>query len=329
MACVDKHYRVVIDTKSFDEAGTIEAFEKKRMVILQFTIFQQSSVTDGYKEVLYITAEQPKTLVSLMWSTDVDFQPNEWIESQLDQDYLTDKAPLVTIRYPQGVKNLSKHFFKTIGDDDRHKGNQLYLDRLADAIDAEYPNRNHIFCTNTRDAKSANPGYAWKLECPCRGRDQKCTCEGYGKRVIVNPHGLNALQKYNMAVFGAAINFDPITQERLFAFYGITPEQAKEALCWHMIMQFSGRTSIRNPDSMEPIVIVAPDEKSASYLKDMLPEAIMKPFEIHFGERPKRGRPKGSRRVFRTEDERKAKNAADRRAQRAAAKAAASMQSSA
>ncbi|MDX0370624.1 hypothetical protein GOC23_23925 [Sinorhizobium meliloti] len=315
---IDEHYRVTIDKESLDKAVSGESFKKSKTgkVILQFTVFMHSSIIGGYKDALIISAEFDKTLLGMMWAKDVNFQPNEWIESKLDHDYLNRRAPSVILHHSP-VKNLSKHFFKRIGDNNRDTGNQTFLDMVVDCLGSMFPGKSHIFCSNESD--SGKP-YDWKLECPCRGKDEKCQCEGFGKRVIVNPHGWNHLQGYDMGVFMAGINFDPDTIERLYAFYGITESQAKEALCYQMVLQFLGRTSLRNKDSDKPIVLIAPDEGAAAYIQRILNCAPSEALPIDFGKRPRKTR---SDKL--SDDERKEREKLKKRAQRAKKAAAAEM----
>ncbi len=312
----DEHYRVVIDKASFDAAASGESFEKSKSgnVILQFTIFMLPSIVDRYKDVLIISAEFDQTLLALMWAKDVNFQPNEWIESKLDRDYLTRKAPSVQL-YNAPVRNLSKHFFTSIGNNDRDKGNQLFLDLVTDCISDMFPGKSHIFCTN--EPESGKP-YRWKRECPCGGQNDSCQCDGYGRRVIVNPHGWNHLKHYHMGVFMAGINFDPETETRLFDFYGITRDQAKEALCYQMVIQFLGRTSIRDRDSDNPIILIAPDEGAANYIQRLLKCAPSTPLPIDFEKRPRKTR---SDKKEKTLAQKRAENAERKRRSRAAQKA--------
>ncbi len=311
----DDHYRVIIDKESVDRAASGKAFEKRKKVTLQFTIFMLPTIVGGYQDSMIISAEFDKTLLGMMWAKDVNFQANEWIESKLDHDYLSRKAPAVELYHPP-VKNLSKTFFTNIGNGDRDVGNQIFLNMVDNCLGEMFPGKSHIFCTNEPDKVDQ---YDWKLECPCKGKDENCQCEGYGKRVIVNPHGWNNLQGYDMGVFMAGINFDPDTVDRLFAFYGITHEQAKEALCYQMVLQFLGRTSLRNKDSDNPIILVAPDEGAAAYLQRILGCAASKPLPIDFVKRPRKPR---SDKKHKTDEQKRAEDAERQRRSRARKKAA-------
>ncbi|MCK3776201.1 hypothetical protein MZK49_05590 [Ensifer sesbaniae] len=312
----DDHYRTVIDIESFDKASSGEAFKQYKKVILQFTTFMQPSIVAGYKDALIISAEFEKTLLGMMWAKDVNFQPNEWIETKLDHDYLSRKAPKVELHHAP-VKNLSKTFFTRLGLGNRDQGNQIFLDMVADCLGEMFKGKDHIFCTNEPDKVTR---YDWKLECPCKGKDEQCQCKGYGKRVIVNPHGWNHLENYDMGVFMAGINFDPVTNDRLFAFYGITQERSKEALCYHLVMQFLGRTSLRNQKRDEAIVLVAPDEGAAAYIQRILGCAESKPLPIDLAKPPRKTR---SDKKNKSDDQKRAEAAERKRKSRAAKKAAA------
>jgi hypothetical protein len=315
------HYRAIIDKKSFEEAASGAAFiddegEPKKFVFLQFTIFMKASILDDQDEVIILSAEFEKTLLGMMWAKEVNFVQHEWITSRLDNDYIKRKAPLVELRHVP-VPNLSKRFFEKLGNGNRDAGNQAFNDQLSDCIDRTHPGKKYIFCTNKPDRLEQ---YAWKAECVGKDEKGECSCDGCGTRVIVNPYGWNHLRHYNMAVFAAGINFDPETERRLKAFYGIERHQAKEALAHQMVLQFLGRTSLRDPDSNSPLVLIAPDEASAAYIRRILGCAASKPLDMKFGEPPKIGRPKTD---HRTPAQKRADETERKRKQRATAKAAA------
>ncbi|MQU78051.1 hypothetical protein FB009_11785 [Sinorhizobium medicae] len=299
------HYRVIIDQDSFNMAETGEAFDKYKKVILQFTTFMLPSIIDCYRDVLIISANIEKTLLSRMWSKDVTFKTNEFIESRLDYSDLSHKAECVELHHVP-IPNLSKTFVKGLAKGKEAEGNQTFLNLVAEPIDEMFPGRPHIYCTNKHPREGKE--YDWLLEA--------------GTRVITNPHGWNHLQDCDMGVFLAAINFDPDTVERLFAFYGITADQSKEALCYQLVYQFLGRTSLRDKDSRKKVVLIVQDEGAAKNLQSLIPGcAPSTPLPIDFEERAKRGRP----RIERTDEERKEYEKQKKRAQRAKKAAAAEM----
>ncbi|OWV91571.1 hypothetical protein [Rhizobium sp. R693] len=313
----NEHYRVVIDQSSYDKAASGEAFLKhdengnvvgETRAWLQFTIFMQPSIAGAYKDVLMISANFDKTLLSMMWSKDVEFQTNEEIQSRLryqDMKHVADKVEL----YHAPVKNLSKTFLKRLGKGDEETGTQQFLDAVAGCVGQMFPGREHIYCSNKR---SDNKEFRWLLD-----------GDKGGQRVITNPFGWNSLQHCDMAVFLAAINYDPDTIERLYAFYGITQKQAKDALCYQMVYQFIGRTMIRDEESIgqtkKKVVLVLPDEGSADAVALMLGCSASTPLGIDFGKQPKRGRP----RVQKSKEQLRAEAAERKRKSRAAKSAAA------
>ncbi|NRP86690.1 hypothetical protein GFPCMMHI_02598 [Ensifer adhaerens] len=319
------HYRVVIDQDSFDKASSGNAFVKRdktgnvigeSRVWLQFTIFMQPTIVDAYKDVLMISANFDKTLLSMMWSKDVEFQTNEEIQSRLRYQDMRHVADFVELHHAP-VKNLSKTFLTRLGTGDEERGIQQFLDMIARCLGEMFPGREHIHCSNKR---SDDKDFRWLLD-----------GEKGGQRVITNPFGWNSLKHCNMAAFLAAINYDPDTNERLYAFYGITQKQAKDALCYQMVYQFMGRTMIRDKDNIgKPdesgkllkVVLVLPDEGAAEAVQEMLGCAASTPLPIDFGEQPKRGRP----RVEKSEDQKRAEATERKRKSRAARKAEAAVE---
>ena len=280
---MNHHYQVIIDKATFDDALSGKSFEKSTRVALQFTIFLLPSILDGYEDVLIISANFEKTFVAMMWSKDVVFLPNDFIESRLDYSDLSHKADCVKIYHPP-IKNLSKFFLTKLGKKDYLAGCQTFYDMCAEAIHGLFEGREHIFCTNKHPHE--NKKFAWALE-----------GELGGNREITNPHGRNDLQATNMGVFLAAINLDPDTEGRLKAFYGISAKQTKDALCYQMVYQFLGRTSLRSFESREKVVLVVPDAGAAAAVEEMLQCEPSTPLPIDFGAQPKRGRPRVKRSV--------------------------------
>ncbi|MDW9679668.1 hypothetical protein [Sinorhizobium meliloti] len=293
----NQHYRVVIDQTSLDKAASGSAFIKRnkagkevgrRRVFLQFTVFMLSSITEAYKDTLIISANFERTLLALMWGKEVEFRPNKFIESRLDFQDLKHKRKQVKLIHAP-VDNLSKYLLQQIGNGNEEAGAQWYYDEVATCLGEMFPGIKHIFALNKPKSKKKKE-YKWLLE----GED-------VGQRVFTNPHGWNDLQDINMAVFLAAINFDKETIRRLEDFYGITPEQAKAALAYETVAQFLGRTSIRNKDSNEEVILVLPDKGTADYICDLIDCEPSTELPIYFYERKKRGRPK----VEKAENEKK------------------------
>jgi hypothetical protein len=303
------HYRVVIDQTSVDKAASGSAFIKRdkagkevgrRRVFLQFTIFTLSSITDAHKDTLIISANFERTLLALMWGTECEFRPNEFIESRLDYADLKHKSNQVKL-FHAPLDNLSKYFLEQIGDGNQDAGAQWFYDEVATCLGEMFPGRDHIFALNKPKAKTKKQ-HDWLLEGDKGGKrllddeDDKG-----GQRVFTNPHGWNDLQDINMAVFLAAINFDQETTLRLEDFYGITPEQSKAALAYETVAQFLGRTSLRDKNSKEEVTLVLSDRGVAEYIRDLIDCEPSTELPIYFFERKKRGRPK----VEKTKEEKK------------------------
>ncbi len=290
---LNEHYRVVIDKESFDLAASGDAFQpdangKTPRVFLQFTIFMLPTIVQSFKDVVMIGANRDTTLLFRMWSKEgVVFEANKSIEDRLDYSDLRHKAALTKVYHPP-IPNLSKTFLRRLGKTNEEVGQQTFLDIVAEAIFDSFGEQRHIFCTNKH--KHSGKEYGWKLE----GKG--------GERVITNPHGWNDLQDCDMAVFMAAINYDPVTVQRLWDFYGIDQKESKEALCYELVYQFLGRTSLRNMDSENEVILVVPDAGAAANICALIGCGEPIPLDIDFGiEARKAGRP----RVEKTDEQRK------------------------
>ncbi|AYD01726.1 hypothetical protein [Neorhizobium sp. NCHU2750] len=281
---LNEHYLVVIDKESFDKAVSGEAFQpdangKTPRVFLQFTIFMLPSIVQGFKDVLMIGANRNTTLLYKMWTKDgVVFEANKSMEDRLDYSDLHHKAQLAKVYHPP-LPNLSKTFLKRLGNTNEELGQQTFLDIVSDGIADRFGEQPHIFCTNKH--KHSDKEYGWKLE----GKG--------GKRVITNPNGWNDLQDYDMAVFMAAINYDPETIQRLWDFYEIDNKAAKEALCYELVYQFLGRTSLRDFKSENEVILIVPDAGAAANICALIGCGEPIPLDIDFGiEARKAGRPR-------------------------------------
>lgn len=324
---INVHYRVVIDKDSFDKAKSGEAFKEdesvldsfgmvnsgvtvksaKSKVFLQFTIFTLPTIIDCYKSTMILTANIKETFLYMMWSKDTVFKPHSYIESLLDYTDFSHNQNLFDL-YNVPTKNLSKSFLKQLSSTEKlEEGTQIFLDIVAPVIADMFANRPHIYCTNKHPTEGKK--YHWALDDEDHG--------GTGKRVITNPHGWNDLQHYDMGVFLAAINYDPETLRRLHAFYGITSEQAKKALCYQIVYQFLGRTAMRNKDSKERVALIVPDEGCAEYVQKLLGCAPSTPLPINFAKRPRK-----VRKDHKTAEERRAFDRERQAAYRARKKAA-------
>ena len=272
------HFRVVIDIESFDSAKSGDSFEDHETVILQFTIFMLSTIANEYKNVLMISADFDDIMVSLMWSKSVAFQSHSEIENRLDYLDFHHKSNLVEL-YHAPIKNLSGTFLKSLDKEKRREevGTQIFADMFATAIGEVFPDTPHIFCLNKHPKKDSK--YRWLLE-----------GENGGERLFTVPHGRNDLDHYKMAVFGAAINLDPITEHRLFAFYGITKKQIKKAIAYLTVAQFCGRTAVRKWKGTDKVIFVLPDEGTADFMRELFNCAPSTPLPMSL-EQAKRGRP--------------------------------------
>ncbi|WP_455918648.1 hypothetical protein [Ensifer canadensis] len=241
------HYRVFVLAKSFN------AFKNGLPKQLQFFVVARPPLFP--KHSTFIGANYKKSLQSLIWSVseDVEFVPHPEIKAKHDD--LKHKAKQTSIYY-FSEKNFSKTLFdeKTSGSKKTVKPTSFpkIAKAAGKAIADKFRDEKFIYCTNTiyERTKWAGPN---------------------GTPISSNSRGYNGARDINMAVFMAAINFDPATITFLWKVYGIDREAAKYALTFESAYQFAGRTSLRMAGSKEPVTLIFGDRATAKAMQGFIP----------------------------------------------------------
>lgn len=241
------HYRVFVLAKAFN------VFKNGLPKQLQFFVVARPSLFP--KNSTFMGANYKKSLQYLIWSAseDVDFVPHPDIKAKHDD--LSHKANQTSIHYVS-ERNFSKALFtdKVQGVDKAATPTSFpkIAKATGKAIAERFPKTEFLYCTNTtyERTKWAGP---------------------LGTLVSSNSRGWNGGRGFNMAVFLAAINFDPASVNFLKKVYGIDHEAAKCALTYEAAYQFAGRTSLRMYGSKEPVTLIFGDRATARAMQSFIP----------------------------------------------------------
>jgi hypothetical protein len=138
-------------------------------------------------------------------------------------------------------------------------------------------------------AKLADEAFVWQAN-----RDVPDSLFGGKEERLPNmPHGLNSYSRINNVVFLSSLN--PSSDHfRFLETQGITGEEVRRAIYYETLYQSVMRTSIRDPDNIEPKTIIVPDISAAQYLRGLFPGSRIEKLETEIPDlkRPKTGRPR-------------------------------------
>jgi hypothetical protein len=241
------HYRVFVHAKSFN------AFKNGIPKQLQFFIVARPSLFP--KHSTFMGANYKKSLQYLIWSVseDVEFVPHPNIKAQHDD--LSHKAEQTEIYYVS-ERNFSKALFNEKTPRIQKAVKATSFPKIAKAtgkaIAEQFAGIKFIYCSNSEYERTKWAG-------------------PLGTLVSSNSRGWNGGRDFNMAVFMAAINYDPATLTFLRKLYGINKEAAKYALTFESAYQFAGRTSLRMKDSGERVILIFGDRATANAMQGFIP----------------------------------------------------------
>jgi hypothetical protein len=218
------HYRVFVPAKAYN------AFKNGIPRQLQFFVVARPSLFP--KRSIFIGANYKNSLQYLIWSAseDVEFIPHPHIKSKHVD--LRHKAANTEIYY-LSERRFSKALFAGKMGGAAKAGATTRFKKIAkatgEAIAKQFPGIPFLYCTNTsyEQIEWAGP---------------------FGNRISSNSRGWNDGRSFNMAVFMAAINFDPAASAFLSKVFGINDKAARYALTYEAAYQFAGRTSLRAKD---------------------------------------------------------------------------------
>jgi len=127
---------------------------------------------------------------------------------------------------------------------------------------------------------------------------------GAGDRLPNAPHGLNSYSHINDVVFLSSLNPAP-DHFRFLKTQGVTGPEVRRAIYHEALYQSVNRTSIRDPNNIEPKTVIVPDISAAEYLNGLFLGSLIEKLETDIpdvAEPRKVGRP----RKFQSGNDRKA-----------------------
>ena len=111
-------------------------------------------------------------------------------------------------------------------------------------------------------------------------------------RLPNKPHGLNTYSDIDNIVFLSSLN-PPPDHFRFLESRGLSGYQVRRCIYHSTVYQTVLRTSIRDPNNINPKRIIVPDREAADYLQDVFPQAKLEKLDIGLIDEPsKRGRPR-------------------------------------
>lgn len=242
-----EHYRVFVLAKQFN------AFKNRIPKQIQFFVVARPSLFP--KNSTFIGANFTRSLMHLIWSASEDVELVQHPRIKAKHKDLRHKAKQTSI-YCVSERNFSKTLFDEKKVSAAKPVKATAFPKIAKAtgkvIAERFVDEKFIWCTNTmyERVKWAGPN---------------------GEKVSSNSRGWNGGRDINMAVYLAAINFDPASVNFLYKVYGIDREAAKYALTYESAYQFAGRTSLRMADSEEPITLIFGDRATAKAIQSFIP----------------------------------------------------------
>lgn len=250
-------YKVVIrgsSLKAYKEALKTDPEAVKDMK-LRFQVIMQPSVLSGYKSVTIMSAGFEKSEMYFAWHKKVDFVENDEMTPFL-RSLPRSKKGLVHILYLSGELDTWADY--------KRLGYQNFLDRVAMAFDAAFPNTPHIYCAKKAKDEEGNEiaPYTWL-------HDET----GLGQRLDPSAKGINGFQHYNAAIHLTPINPPTYAYNFKREFFEMQSDDVKMAVSYAAQYQFASRTSCRDYSNASHVTIIVLDQRSAMALYEMFGEA--------------------------------------------------------
>ncbi len=250
-------YEVVIrgsSLKAYKEALKNDPETVKDMK-LRFQVVMQPSILSGYKSVTIMSAGFEQSETYFAWHKKVNFVENDEMKPFLRS-------------LPEGQKGLVHILYLSdeldTWADYKRLGYQDFLNRVAIAFDAAFPNMPHIYCVKKakdEDGNAITP-YTWL-------HDQT----GLSQRLDPSAKGINGFQHINVAIHLTPINPPTYVYNFKREFFEMQSEDVKMAVSYAAQYQFASRTSYRDYSNTSHVTIIVLDRRSAMALHEMFGEA--------------------------------------------------------
>jgi hypothetical protein len=272
---LNRHWASFVDTEKFEKLKT---GEQDRLSVHSVLM---PSVYDGFKSITIVSANFTDTMVYRLWSArGVAFKEHQALRSKLLFQEHTN-GHLITIKYAD-ERAWSKYRRVTKLDPVKDEETTV-MDAIVQAAKTTFSDKAFVW--------QANKGVPDTL------------FDGAGDRLPNAPHGLNCYSQINNVVFLSSLN--PRSDHfRFLETQGISGPEVRRAIYHQALYQAVMRTSIRDPNNIEPKTVIVPDISAAEYLNGLFPGSRIEKLETDIPElkRPKTGRP----RKYQSDKDRKA-----------------------
>lgn len=203
--------------------------------------YVKPSIVDGFNSVTVMGAHFLTSMLYYVWSYyGVKFVPH-WAFKGLATRHDQSTCDRITIHY-LSEKNWSKNLINKFTEN--HDLFQMVHQAIGDVIGSDTP---YIWCANN----SYEDGSEKLVN---------------GERIPNIVHGRNDWCGVNAIIFLSALNFRSSHYSWLEKKFCIRPYWSKVATAFEILYQSIMRTSLRNPDSTEPVTVIVPDRETAMYL---------------------------------------------------------------
>jgi hypothetical protein len=236
------NWECYVNTEDFERLLRGEAKELDIYTVLSPTIF------DGFRSVFIASANFRDTTLYHLWrqrglafEDDVDFARS----LQFDQHV---NGECIKIFYA-----IDQHWSRWRQRETWPEcANRATLELLAKSAVDFLGNKPFVWQTNKSDSDALRPLFGGNMELPHLA------------------HGLNDYSQINNAILLTASNPTP-DQYRFLRNQGMDGDDVRRAIYFHNAYQTILRTSIRDPNNIEPKLIIVPDLALAEHLQQLFP----------------------------------------------------------
>jgi hypothetical protein len=204
------------------------------------------SLLEGFATATVLCAAFQNTLLYRLWAAqNVQFKPDKLITRHLRYQQHPN-GPLLTINYLT-VESWSKRFRDRMLDDGAGTVMSDAVQRIKTAMKGE--------------------PFVWLAN---KDVPDDLFEQANAVRLPQVAHGRNDWMSFHNAVILSALN-PPTSHFKFLERFGVSPDEAREAIFWQQAYQASTRISTRNPDDPNPKRIIVPDRDTANFIRRQFP----------------------------------------------------------
>lgn len=207
---------------------------------------------DSWNTCVFLAANFKSSIQYLYWTT-LGVKFSDWTDLKLRYTAHDISNKSLSIEYVLNQQDMSKNVLTKAG----------FYSVLTNAIEADI--KGNFLYTHNNSRKGQD--FTWYKTA--------------GTKLPPKAQGFNEYQNdYHTAVFLAAINFDNKTKNLLTDLIGCTTDDLRDANMHEAAYQFVFRTSLRDPDSTEPVRFIVGDKKTAEYVGALIPGSTVKYLDL-------------------------------------------------